>query len=58
MWYRFYVESKPWHKRTYLQNRNRLTDTEKQFVIAKGDGGEGQTGSLGLTDANYYIYNG
>ena len=29
------MESKIWHKRTYLQNRSRLTD------ITKGDEGEG-----------------
>ena len=29
IWYHLYVESKIWHKWTYLQNRNRLTDIEK-----------------------------
>ena len=37
--YRLYVETKIWHKWTYLQNRNRLTDMENRFVVAKGEGG-------------------
>ena len=28
-----------WHKLTYLQNRNRLTDMENKLVLAKGEGG-------------------
>ena len=39
MWYHLYVESKIWHKWTYLQNRNRLTDIEIRLVVAKGEGG-------------------
>ena len=31
--------SKIWHKWTYLQSRNRLTDTEDKLVIAKGERG-------------------
>jgi len=27
---------KIWHKSTYLQNRNRLTDTENRPEVAKG----------------------
>ena len=27
---------------TYLQNRNRLTDTENRLVVAKGEGGGGE----------------
>ena len=31
-----------WHKLTYLQNRNRLTDIENRLVVAKGEeGGSG-----------------
>ena len=33
------MESKIWHKRTYLQNRNRLTDIENRVVVTKGEGG-------------------
>jgi len=33
------VESKIWHKLTCLQNRNRPTDAESRFVVAKGEGG-------------------
>ena len=47
------MESK---QETCLRNRNRLADTENRLVIDKGKaGGEG---SLGLTDANYYIQDG
>ena len=41
-----------------FMNRHRLIDTENRLVIAKRGGGgvgEGCTGSLGLTDANYYV---
>ena len=31
------MESKIWHKRTYLPNRNRLTDIENRLVVAKGE---------------------
>ena len=33
------MESKIWHKLTYLQNRSRLTDLENRLVF---DGGEGK----------------
>ena len=33
-----YVESKMWHKWTYLGNRNTLTDIER-LVVAKGEAG-------------------
>ena len=55
IWYHLYVESKIWHKWTYLQNRNRLTDIENRLVVAKE---EGRTGSLQLADVNYYIQDG
>ena len=59
LWYHFYVESKIWHKWTYLQNRNRFMVIKNRLVIAKEKGeGVGWTGSLELVDANYYIYNG
>ena len=36
-----------------------LKDLENRLVVAKGEGeGEGWTGSLGLIDANYCIWNG
>ena len=31
--YHLFVESKIWHKRTYLQNRKRLTDTENSTML-------------------------
>ena len=31
------MESEIWHKQTNLQNRNRLTDIENCFVVAKGE---------------------
>ena len=58
-WYHLYVESKIWHKWTYLQNRNRLTDMESRPVVSKGEGeGMRWPGSSGLLDANFYIWNG
>ena len=33
MWYHIYVESKIWHKWTYLWNRNRSTDIENSLVV-------------------------
>ena len=46
--YHLYVESKIWPKRTYLQNRKRLTDVENRLVVAKGDGERvGCTGTWG-----------
>ena len=41
VWHPLYVESKnKWHKCTYLQNSNRLTDLENESVVASGkDGG-------------------
>ena len=36
------MESKIWHKCTYLQNRSRLTNVENRLVDAKGErGGSG-----------------
>ena len=39
-WYHLHVESKIWHKWTYLPNRNRHTDLEnKQTCGCQGGGG-------------------
>ena len=40
IWYLLYVQSKTWHKWSYLQNRNRLTNIENRLVVAKGEWGE------------------
>ena len=32
---------KTWYKRTYLQNRNRLTDIENKLMVIKGESGGG-----------------
>ena len=32
---------KKWYKRTYLQNRNRLTDMENKLMVTKGESGGG-----------------
>ena len=38
-----------WHKQTYLQNKNWLTDIENRLVVAKGEeGGSGMDGDLGF----------
>ena len=50
------MESKIWHKLTYLENKNRLTDIKNIFVVSKGRGeGVEWREILGLVDANYYI---
>ena len=46
------MESKIWHKQTYLQKRKRLTDMENRLVVVKG---EGRIGSLGFVDAKWYV---
>ena len=40
----------------YMQNRNRLTDTEKQICGCWREEGRGeeQIWGMGLTDTNYY----
>ena len=40
--FNLYVESKIWHKLTYLWNRNRLTDIENRIVVAKEEGNGGE----------------
>ena len=37
IWYHLYGESKKWYKLLYLQI-SRLTDTENQLMVAKGEG--------------------
>ena len=50
IWYRLYMESKIWHKWTYLRNRNRLTDIETRLVVAMGEaGGGGKDCQLGIS---------
>ena len=39
---------------TYLQKRNRLTDTENKLINGERGGGE-VIRCLGLADTNYYI---
>ena len=46
IWYHLYVESKMWHKWTYLRNRNRLTEIENRLVGGEGWGRRG----LGVWD--------
>ena len=48
------MESKIQHKSTYLQNRNRFKDIENRLAVAKREGGDRRTGSLGLTNADIY----
>ena len=44
MRYHLYEEPKIWYERIYLWNRNRLTDVENRFVVAKGEGSWGREG--------------
>ena len=39
IWYHLHVESKLWHKWTYLWNRNRIRDIGNTLLVAKGEGG-------------------
>ena len=45
------------YKCTYLQKRNRLTDTENKFMVTKGERGWGneQIRSMGLTNTHHNI---
>ena len=47
LWYHLYVESRIGHKKTYLQNRNRLTDIGNSLVVATGERGW-ERGGLGV----------
>ena len=37
IWYHIYVESKIWHKWTYLWNKNRLSVIENKVMVTKGE---------------------
>ena len=39
IWYHFYAKYKIWYKWSYLQNRNRLTDTANKLMVTKGKRG-------------------
>ena len=50
MWYHLYVESKIWHKWSYLWNRNWITDIENRMVVAKEEGiGGGMEWEFGVS---------
>ena len=50
IWHHLYVESKIWHKWTYLWNRKRLTYVEGRLVVAKGEwGGGGMDWEFGVS---------
>ena len=50
IWYDLYVASKIWHRWTYIQNRNKLTDIEKGLVVAKRErGGSGMDWEFGVS---------
>ena len=51
--YHLYVESKIWHKWTYLQNRNRLIDIENKLTAIKGKRGW-ERDKLGVWDKLLY----
>ena len=39
--------------------QKQIIDTDNKFVVAKGEEGvSGMDGSLGLVDANYYLWSG
>ena len=41
-----------------ISTEKKIMDMENRLVVAKGKGGKGWTGNLGLKDANYYLWNG
>ena len=48
--YPLYMESKIWHKWTYLQNRKRFTDIENRLVVAeREEGGKGTDWEVGVS---------
>ena len=49
IYYQLYVKSKTWHKWTYLQNRNGLTDIEDKLMVTKGKKWS-RRGKLGVWD--------
>ena len=55
--YHLYMESKIWQKWTYLQNRNRLTDTENRLVfpVEGGESERGMDSEFEVSRWNYYI---
>ena len=58
IWYHLYVESKIWHKQTYLWNRNKLTNKENRPVVAKEEGfGGGMDWDLMISTWSYHIQN-
>ena len=42
----YMLNLKKWYKGTYLQNRNRLTDTENKPMVTKGERGWGGSGRV------------
>ena len=58
IWYHLHVEYKIWYTWTYLETRNRLSDTENKFMILKGEKEveEGKIKRLGLMYTHYYQY--
>ena len=51
------MDSKIWHKWTYIWNRNRIRDIENRLVTAQGEGiGGRMEWSVGLTDTRFHIY--
>ena len=58
--------AKKWYRGTYLQNRNRLTDTdteltdrENELMVTSREGlGDAQMGSLGATCTHWCILDG
>ena len=54
IWYHLCVQSKLWHRWTYLQNRRKLTDIENRIVVSKGKRGGKDTRNLRLVNGNYF----
>ena len=49
IWYHLYLESKIWHKWTYVWNRNILTDIENRLGVSKVGQGPGRDWEFGIS---------
>ena len=54
--YMWNLKKKKWYKWTYLQNKNRLTDLENEFMVAMVCRGRriGERNSLGVWDGHIH----
>ena len=49
IWYHLYLKSNIWHKRTYLQKRNKLMNLENRLWLPRGEGGSEMDWECGVS---------